>query len=65
MHPLEGTLLPGNTGYPSQVLENLLFVLKVVHGESAITPGIENLLGMAIMKIWEDRRESHFILRPC
>jgi hypothetical protein len=58
MHPLEGTLLPGNAGYPSQVLENLLFVLKVVHGESAITPGIENLLGMAIMKIWEDRREA-------
>jgi hypothetical protein len=57
MHPLTGTLSPDNTNYPAQVLENLLFVLKLVHGESPITPGVENLLGMAIMKIWLDRHD--------
>ena len=58
MHPLEGPLHPEHAGYPAQVLENLCFVLKVVHGESAVTPGIENLLGLAILEIWKDRKGS-------
>lgn len=55
MHPLQSTLPLADPEYPAQVLENAIFVLKLLHGEGAITPGIENLLGMAVMKIWKER----------
>jgi hypothetical protein len=55
MHPIQGE-------NPTQMLDNLVFVLGVIQGEGAVLPGIENLLGMAIMKLWEEHPGAPIML---
>jgi len=55
MHPIQGV-------NPTQMLNNLIFVLGVIQGEGAVLPGIENLLGMAIMKLWDEHQGAPIMI---
>jgi hypothetical protein len=55
MHPLSSTLDVDDERYAAGIFENAKFILKLLHGEGPITAAIENIIGMAIQRLWKNK----------